>query len=235
MSAGGRVLLVEDEKSLAAGLEFNLTEEGYSVTLAADGRKALELFEVERFDLLILDITLPYIDGYEVARRVRLQSPRVPILMLTARASGADRVRGLGVGADDYLTKPFHLEEFLLRVKGMLRRKGWYLTEDSTDRAEFGSVQVDFGDMTGSRGEAKFAMTPLEASLLRYFVEHARRIVSRGELLEEVWNVASGIETRSVENFVVRLRRLIESDPTRPTHIRTVRGAGYLFSPDGAG
>ena len=165
---------------------------------------------------------------------MRSKSPRVPILMLTARASGADRVRGLEVGADDYLTKPFHLEEFLLRVKGMLRRKGWYLSEDSIDRVEFGDVQVDFGDMTGLRGTAEFSMTPLEASLLRYFVEHSRRIVSRGELLAEVWNVASGTETRSVENFIVRLRRLIESDPARPTHIRTVRGAGYLFSPDGA-
>ena len=127
--AGSRILLVEDEESMAVGLEYNLTEEGYKVRLAADGKQAMEIFGSETFDLAILDVMMPYLDGFEVAERMRETSPQLPILMLTARSQVKDRVKGLEIGADDYMTKPFHLDELLLRIKGMLRRKKWYQTQ----------------------------------------------------------------------------------------------------------
>ena len=198
--------------------------------LATDGGSAIECYREGSFDLVILDIMLPFIDGYEVAKEIRSLSQRQPILMLTARTTAADRVYGLESGADDYLTKPFHLDELLLRVAGMIKRKGWYTSDDNADlQVSFGDVSIDFGDLTGMRGPLDFSMTPLEAALLRYFIDHPDRIISKTELLEHVWNVAGGTETRSVENFIVRVRRLIEADPQKPSHIITVRGAGYLF------
>ena len=230
MFKGAKILLVEDEESLAEGIAYNLNEEGYSVELVADGRGAMERFREESFDLVILDIMLPFIDGFEVARQIRSISQKQPILMLTARATAADRVQGLESGADDYLTKPFHLEELLLRVAGMIKRKSWYTSDEFAElQVSFGDVSIDFGDLTGTRGETEFTMTPLEATLIRYFIDHPDRIVSKEELLEHVWHVSGGTETRSVENFIVRVRRLIEADPKRPAHIVTVRGAGYLF------
>ncbi len=230
-SIGGTLLLVEDEDSLAAGLEFNLQEEGYSVVRARDGREAIDIFAPDRFDLIVLDLMLPYVDGFEVAERIRSVSPQVPILMLTARGAPRDRVRGLGAGADDYLTKPFHLEEFLLRVKGMLRRKSWYrkLTELKRYYSS-GDIEIDFGDLTGRSGSRRFSLTPLEAALLRYLIDNENRVVPRDELLEQVWGIASSVETRTVENFIVRLRKHLEVNPSRPLHIRTIRGAGYVFS-----
>lgn len=224
-----RILLAEDDKSLAAGVEWNLRERGYEVMTARDGRAAVRYFEEFAFDLVILDVMLPFIDGYEIARRIREQSLKQPILMLTARTTPADRIQGLEAGADDYLIKPFHLEELMLRVSGMLKRKRWYAMAEDTDSFSFGDVKLDFGDLTGHRGEVRFTMTPLEGALLRYLIEHRERIVSKGELLKNIWSVATETETRSVENFIVRVRRLVEKDPRRPIHIKTVRGAGYIF------
>jgi len=225
-----KVLLVEDEESLAVGLEYNLSKENYQVVIAADGKSALEEFNSQDFDCVILDIMIPYINGFEVARQIREKSDRIPILFLTARTSFTDRVKGLEIGADDYLVKPFHLEELLLRVKGMLRRKNWYTREKPQDQTiQFGENRIDFSTLICSSGEKSFRLTPLEARIIEYLIENRERIVSKKELLREVWESPEGLETRTVENFIVRLRKRFEKDPGNPVHIRTVRGAGYQF------
>jgi two-component system alkaline phosphatase synthesis response regulator PhoP len=224
---GDRILLVEDEESLAIALEYNLAEEGYRVVRAADGRRALECFSGSDFDLVILDIMLPYLDGFAVAQEMRARSPRVPILMLTARSAQADKIRGLEIGADDYLTKPFHLRELLLRVRGMLRRRHWYETRPA--RCVFGDNEIDFASLSARAGKQSFRLTPLEAMLCKYLTDRAGRVVSRQELLREVWQVPADIDTRTVDNFMVRLRRYFEADPARPLFFLNVRGAGYLF------
>jgi two-component system, OmpR family, alkaline phosphatase synthesis response regulator PhoP len=229
-----KILLVEDEESLAIGLEYNLNEEGYQVVRAGDGEKAIEFFDSEEIDLVILDIMLPRIDGFGVAEHIRENSPQVPILMLTARTASADRIRGLEVGADDYLPKPFHLEELLLRVRGMLKRKNWYQNQiGSGTLFSFGDIEIDFALLKAKTASGEIRITPLEGTLLRYLTSNPLRIISRRELLENVWHSTSDIETRTVDNFILRLRKYFEPDPAQPVFFRSVRGAGYLFSPDG--
>jgi DNA-binding response OmpR family regulator len=230
---GSIILLVEDEESLAIGLEYNLTEEGYRVIRAANGTEALQRFDSAQVDLIILDIMLPHVDGFEVASRVRERSPQIPILMLTARTSAADRIRGLEIGADDYLTKPFHLRELLLRVRGMLRRKMWYRKSlELRTRYRFGDNEVDFSSLICTAQGKTFRLTPLEAGLLSYLIQNSGRVVSREELLENVWQTTGDLETRTVDNFIVRLRRYFEPDPSQPRFFKNVRGAGYEFRPE---
>lgn len=230
---GSTILLVEDEETLAIGLEYNLVEEGYHVLRASDGRQALTLFDSQNVDLVILDIMLPYVDGFEIAEKIRLASDRVPILMLTARTRPADRIRGLETGADDYLTKPFHLKELLLRVQGMLRRKAWYRTNlEGMGPYTVGRSRIDFATYTCETGKKKIKLTVLEAALIRYFVEHAGEVVSREDLLENVWKTTSDIETRTVDNFIARIRKYIEPKPAKPVYLQNVRGVGYIFIPD---
>jgi len=229
--AGNKILLVEDEKSLAVGLEYNLTEEGYQVTWARDGRKALELFTTTEFDLIILDIMLPYYDGFEVAKQIRGKSPEIPILMLTARTHVNDKVHGLAIGADDYMTKPFHLQELLLRVKGMLKRKMWYKQVTiSQPIYRFGENEINFENFNAQASGQNIKLTTHEAMVLKYLIENRGKIVSRKELLEKVWNITSEIETRTVDNFIVRLRKYFEPDPAKPIFIKSIRSAGYMFS-----
>lgn len=231
MFEGSKILLVEDEKSLAIGLEFNLSEEGYLVTWAKHGKQALEIFSSQAFDLIILDIMLPYYDGFEVARKIREISPQIPILMLTARAGIKDRIKGLEVGGDDYLTKPFHLQELLLRVKGMLKRKMWYKsTTNNQPIYHFGDNEINFENLSCRSGEQKFQLTPLEAMVLKYLIDQKGKIISRKELLKKVWNINSEIETRTVDNFIVRLRKYFEPNPAKPIYFRSIRSAGYMFS-----
>lgn len=231
--AGSRILLVEDEESMAVGLEYNLTEEGYKVRLAADGKQAMEIFGSETFDLAILDVMMPYLDGFEVAERMRETSPQLPILMLTARSQVKDRVKGLEIGADDYMTKPFHLDELLLRIKGMLRRKKWYQTQWKIDPIySFGTNTINFETLICQTGKETFRLTPHEAMVLKYLIEHQGHIVSRQELLENVWQIHSEVETRTVDNFVARLRKYFEPDPKHPKYIKSIRSAGYMFCED---
>lgn len=227
---GNRILLVEDEESLAVGLEYNLSEEGYLVWRAADGKEALEYIESSKFDLIILDIMLPYLDGFEVAEKIREKDTQLPILMLTARTSAKDRVKGLELGADDYLTKPFHLEELLLRVKGMLKRKEWYqsaLTANPIYR--FGDNQINFEDLSCQSGKKSINLTAHEAMVFKYLIDHKGKVVSRKELLENVWHIDSEVETRTIDNFIVRLRKYFEPNPAQPIYIKSVRSIGYIF------
>lgn len=227
---GSKILVVEDEESLAVGLEFNLSEEGYDVHVARDGKQALKLFRANEYDLILLDIMLPFYDGFEVAKKIREKSLQVPILILTARTSDDDRIEGLEIGADDYMTKPFHLKELILRVKRMLRRKNWYrtvITEQPIYR--FGKNEINFEDLTCKTAGNFIRLTQREAMVLKYLINHKGKIVSRQELLENVWGMSSEIETRTVDNFIARLRKYFENDPSRPVFIKSVRSAGYMF------
>jgi DNA-binding response OmpR family regulator len=227
-----RILVVEDEASLAKGILFNLEAEGYEVEVIADGTRALEeLLKPNDFDLVLLDVMLPGTDGFEVARRMRDAGNFVPVMMLTAKSLPEDAVRGLEVGADDYLAKPFDLPVLLARVKGLLRRRDWARGEtELPQQARVGEAEVDFRSFEiRVRGET-VRLTLLEATLLKLLVQNAGRVVSKGEILEKVWNVSPDTETRAVDNFIVRLRKWIEANPRFPEHLHTVRGAGYKLT-----
>ncbi len=227
---GSRILLVEDEETLAVGLEYNLIEEGYIVNWAKNGREAINFFEKEKFDLIILDIMLPYINGFEVAEKVRKSNPQIPILMLTAKTESGDKVKGLEKGADDYMTKPFHLQELLLRIKGMLKRKSWYTsTSQKQPVYKFGNNEINFKTLNCLHSNEKIRLTPQEAMLLKYLVERKGEIVSRKELLENVWHLNPEVETRTVDIFVARLRKYFEPDQSKPVYFKSIRGAGYMF------
>jgi len=231
-----RILVVEDEAHLAEGLQFNLEAEGHEVEIAADGvAAAARLAEPERpLDLVILDLMLPGMSGFEVARRTRAAGNYVPILILSAKDDAADVVRGLEEGGDDYLTKPFRLEELLARVRGLLRRRRWdgVPREDGLPRSlKFGRVTVHFDRFELETPSGTIRLTTREMALLRALVERAGQAVTRGDLLEDVWGLRADTNTRVVDSFIVRLRRYVEEDPARPQHILSVRGHGYRFLP----
>jgi DNA-binding response OmpR family regulator len=224
------ILLVEDEENLAHGLEYNLTEEGYNVTRAKDGREAIKFFDENEYDLIVLDIMLPYFNGFEIAKHVREKQPQMPILMLTARTQVEDRVKGLEIGADDYLTKPFHLKELLLRIKGMLKRKKWYQKVVSDNPVyRFGNNEINFENFKCKNNKNSFQLTSYEAMIIKYLIDNKDKVVSRKELLENVWNMNPEVETRTVDNFIARLRKYFEDDPSNPKYIISVRSAGYMF------
>lgn len=225
-----KILLVEDEENLAVGLEYNLTEEGYEVKWAKDGKEAIKFYDEGNYDLILLDIMLPYFNGFEIAEYVRKKNPQMPILMLTARAGIDDKVKGLELGADDYLTKPFHLKELLLRIKGMLRRKNWYTSEVSIEPIyKFGDNEINFENFRCIKSRNEFQLTSYEAMIMKYLIVNKNKVVSRKELLENVWNMNADVETRTVDNFIVRLRKHFEDDPSNPKFIVSVRSAGYMF------
>lgn len=227
-----KILLVEDEQHLAKGLKYNLEKEGYEVTLADNGLSALEYVEQGTFDIMILDLMLPKLGGIEVAKKIRKTDTRFPILMLTAKSREEDRELGLEVGADDYLTKPFHLPELLLRVKGIFRRLDWYKEPVSDQEIfRFGDMWINFstGKSKGCQGE--FYLTTKEAMVMKLLVSKKGTVVKREELLERVWGYNPDTETRTVDNFIARLRKYFEKKPQKPAHIITVREKGYQFNP----
>lgn len=224
-----RILLVEDEESLARGLQFNLEAEGYKVTLARDGQQAINFFDQQKFDLVILDVMLPYHDGFEIAQYIREKSQQLPILFLTARRSPDDRIKGLKLGADDYLAKPFSLDELLLRVKRILQRKSWYLHDD-LQKLQLGQWQIDLQALQIIGEEKTINLTQLEANILKYLLERRGKVVSRQELLENVWQTDAEIETRTVDIFIARLRKYLNDDPANPQWIKSVRGIGYMIA-----
>jgi len=227
-----RILLVEDEKNLAQGLAYNLRTEGYETVIARDGREALRLFEEGPWTLIILDLMLPYVDGIEVAQRIREKDLQVPILMLTAKEKEEDRIEGLASGADDYLTKPFHLQELLLRVRGIIRRKGWYREIPTPGSLyHFGEgCWVDFFHHKAKGPAGERELTDIETRILRLLVEHEAEVVTREQMLAQIWGYSEDAETRTVDNFIRRLRTYFEPDPSTPRHIVSVRGLGYRFN-----
>ncbi len=229
------ILLVEDELHLARGMTFNLEEEGYRVSHAETGEAALELLAFNRFALIILDVMLPGKDGFTVCREVRGADPRVPILILSARSGESDRISGLDSGADDYLTKPFNLSEFLLRVRGMLRRSSWYRPEPVEEGYRFGDNEVFLLSYHARAAQGEIDLTELEIRMLALFFRNEGKTVARSTLLETVWGYSSETETRTLDNFIVRLRKYFEPDSSHPVYFRTVRGVGYRFVRNGIG
>jgi len=222
------LLLVEDEPHIAEGLIFNLEEESYQVTHVESGEDALETLEKQSYALVILDLALPGIDGLEVCDRLRENGNQVPILMLTARGSEQDRITGLSKGADDYLAKPFNLKEFLLRVAGLLRRTNWQPRKKESSY-RFGENVIDMETCQATTPHGTIELTDLEMKMLQLFFEQEGKVLSRGNLLKQVWGMSPQTETRTLDNFVVRLRKYFEVDPAKPRFFKTVRGRGYRF------
>jgi len=251
-----RVLVVEDEAHLAGGLKFNLEAEGHSTQLAGDGEAALKrlLENKEHFDAVVLDVMLPGIDGFAVATALRKAKNYVPVLMLTARGRPEDVLQGFAAGADDYLPKPFELPIFLARLQGLLRRTEWLRTSQGRKGAKaasnkagtdsfpsnqdevfsFEGKTIDFDTLELRAGRNTIQLTLMEAKLLRHLIRSGGRTVSRKSILEDVWGLNEDTDTRAIDNFIVRLRRYIEEDPTHPRHLLTVRGVGYRFVAAGA-
>jgi DNA-binding response OmpR family regulator len=241
-----RLLVVEDEAHLAQGLRFNLEAEGHSVHLTDRGEEALRLLlkAKEAFDALILDVMLPGKDGFTIARELRQAQNYIPLLMLTARTRPEDVLQGFEAGADDYLPKPFDLAILLARVESLLRRKNW-LRGSSAEEAErtpppseaedvfrFDDRTVDFAKLQLRAAGQVFQLTLMEAELLRYLIQNSGKPVSRKAILQNVWNLHEDTDTRAIDNFIVRLRRYIEPQPSKPRHLITVRGLGYQFVPN---
>ncbi|MBZ5491336.1 MAG: response regulator transcription factor [Acidobacteriia bacterium] len=231
-----RILVVEDESHIAEGLRFNLEAEGHQVEIAEDGEDALDrmLARNQSYDLVLLDVMLPGKDGFAVAHELRQRQNFAPILMLTARGRPEDILKGFESGADDYLPKPFNLDILVARIGGLLRRKNWLqaakeATPAAADEFSFAGKKVDFQKLQLHNGKQVFQLTLMETELLRYLIRNGGRPVARKEILERVWDLKEDTDTRAIDNFIVRLRRYIEDDPTKPKHLITVRGLGYQF------
>lgn len=234
---GSLVLVVEDDPHLAAGVVENLRAEGYAVHPVTDGQQALDWLKDHQCGLIVLDVMLPRVDGFTVCRTLREQGNNTPVLFLTARGDPGDRVRGLESGGDDYLAKPFHLQEFLLRVRAILRRWDWYRSASATPTSavlSFGGNEVDFRTFRALsfNGTAQ-ELTEKEAMILKVLAEKPGEIVSREDLIERVWGYDVFPSTRTVDNFILKLRKRFERDPANPRHFLTVWGVGYRFLAEG--
>lgn len=236
------VLIVEDEKHLADGLRYNLRAEGYDVDIASNAEQAATLLldRPTAYDVVVLDVMLPGMDGFALASKLREQGQFVPILMLTARGQAEDVLRGFEAGADDYLPKPFDLSVLLARLHALLRRREWLrkdrssaagaeVGENANNIVDLGNKTIDFDALELRSGAHTVHLTLMEAELLRYLINHDGRIVSRSAILEDVWGLREDTDTRAIDNFIVRLRKYIEDEPSRPRHLLTVRGVGYKF------
>ncbi len=234
-----RILVVEDEVAIARGLRFNFEQEGYMVDVAGDGPTALQTLESADppIDLVVLDLMLPEMSGYETCRLLRRSDADIPVLALTARTLAEDKTQAFDCGVDQYMTKPFALPELLSRVRNLMERRRRILEQDPRIRPadvveEFGSVRVDFSRFELMAGEQKHSLTTREQELLRYFLDHDGKVLSRSQLQSDVWRDSADITTRSIDNFVMRLRRMIETDPADPQHLTSIRGTGYRFVRD---
>ena len=224
-----QILIIEDEKEMALGLKDNLEYEGHVVTIAGDGESGLQSAMENPPDLIILDIMLPKKSGFDVCRELRSRKSDKPIIMLTARGEEIDKVLGLELGADDYITKPFSVREFLARVKAVLRRNKIHSDEDNFCR--IGKIRVDFNQYVARDDEGEMELTHKEFEILKYFLNHNAQSISRDRLIEEVWGYEAYPTTRTVDNHIVKLRKKIEQDPAHPRHILTVHGIGYKYIP----
>lgn len=221
-----RILVVEDEPAMQLGLKDNLEMEGYEITLAGDGETGAQLAITGTFDLILLDVMLPRFSGFDVCKKVRESGQSTPILLLTARGEEIDKVLGLELGADDYITKPFGVRELLARVKAHLRRHSWH---DSKPQAltSIGRLQIDFAAFAAFENQQEIKLSHKEFEILAFLHQHKNQVVSRYELLEKVWGYEEQPTTRTVDNFIVRLRQKIESNPNQPKVILTAHGSGY--------
>jgi len=223
------ILIIEDDISILRGLKDNLTFEGYQVQTALDGYEGLQLALKEHFDLLLLDIMLPGMNGYEICRRLKKEKPELPVIMITARGSEMDKVGGLDLGADDYLTKPFSIPELLARIRAVLRRST--PDQNALEKYSFGNVILDFRKFQAFINNAEIKLSSRKFALLKYLIQHEGEVIHRHELLNEVWGYNVTPTTRTVDNYILDLRKKLEEDPAKPKHILSVRGVGYKFVP----
>ncbi len=242
-TTSARILIVEDDPHIAEGLRLNLSLMGHEVEVASDGVAGIEAWRAWRPDLVVLDIMLPGIDGLSVLQHIRLEDERIPLLILSAKSTPADRVKGLSLGVDDYLAKPFDLEEFRLRVERLLTRSGWRREEDPDlasgsplpDHFDFGPNRIRFAAGTARCRQGEIRLTEQEMRLLKLFVRHRGKPLSRSRILEIGWGYTGGMTTRTVDNFIVRFRRYFEPDPKHPVFFKSIRSVGYRFDPEGGG
>jgi len=228
MNDMAKILIVEDEETILMALEDNLRLEGYEVENAINGEEGFSMVKAGNYDLIILDIMLPCMDGFEVCKQLRQAGIMVPILMLTAKSQEIDKVLGLELGADDYVTKPFSPRELLARVKALLRRSKQ--VREGVSKAAFGAIEVDFRKYEVEKGGRTVYLTALEFSLLHFLVQNKDQVISRDTILDEVWGKDVYIQPRTVDKHIAELRKKIEDDPSSPKHIIGVRGVGYKFS-----
>ena len=237
-----RILIIEDDRHIAEGLKLNLSLQGYEVDIAPDGVSGLQQWKTWQPHLIVLDIMLPGIDGFSVLQNIRLADERLPILILSALGKAEDRVKGLSLGVDDYLAKPFDLEEFLLRVERLLERTAWVQEAEEAATGEghvvpevyaFGNNRIDFSTLTAAGRAGMIALTEQEVKLLKLFIANRGRPLSRKQLLEIGWGYTGATTTRTVDNFIVRLRKYFEDDPQHPVYFKSIRSVGYLFDPEG--
>jgi DNA-binding response OmpR family regulator len=237
-----RILIVEDETAIARGLEFNFEQEGYDPVLKGDGPSALEYLDKhgDEVDAIVLDLMLPGMSGYEICKEIRNRDGSIPIMVLSARTLSEDRAYAFDCGTDQYMTKPFALPELLSRVRNLLARKERVRAPRPATAIgsavgasfRFGEVEVDFRTYQLKKGSETTSLTTMETALLRYFIEHEGAVLPRQQILKDVWEQQADVTTRTIDNFVLRLRKYIEDDPTRPRHLLSVRGTGYRFVAD---
>ncbi len=238
-----RVLVIEDENHIAEGIKLNLTLQGHDAAVAPDGVEGLRLWRAWHPDLIVLDIMLPMVDGFSVLQTIRREDEKIPVLILSARGDTQDKVKGLKYGVDDYLSKPFDLEEFLLRVERLLKRREWYAPQkrelEETDRMlfkgdtySFGQNYINFETSQATCTAGHVTLTEQEVTLLRIFIAHKGKALSRKMLLKAGWGYAKDTTTRTVDNFIVRFRKYFEPDPKSPVYFKSRRSVGYIFDPD---
>jgi DNA-binding response OmpR family regulator len=232
-----RILIIEDDRHIAEGIQLNLILQGYEVAIAPDGVAGLNKWKEIRPDLVILDIMLPGIDGLSILQSIRLEDERLPILILSAKGDPDDRIKGLAFGVDDYLAKPFNLEELLLRVDRLLKRVGWNQANDvlalpSVDTYRFGDNRIDFNTNTARCRLGEISLTEQESKVLKLFITHRGKPLSREKLLQIGWGYSRKTTTRTVDNFIVRFRKYFEPDPRNPIYFKSLRSIGYLFDHD---
>lgn len=223
-----RILLVEDETNIRNLVKMNLELEEYEVVATGEGKQAIKFFHGQHFDLLILDVMLPEVSGFQICEQVRLTNMEVPIIFLTAKDTAADRIAGLKKGADDYLTKPFNLEELLLRVKKLIQRTE-KIPEESREEFEFGNNKVNFRTFEANRQGEDFVLTKKEAMLLKLLTDRQNEVVSRQQILQSVWGYDVYPSTRTIDNFILSFRKYFETDPRNPKFFLSIRGVGYKF------
>jgi len=232
-----RILIIEDDVHIAEGLKLNLTLQGYEVSVSGNGTQGLQMWKLENPDLIVLDIMLPGMDGLSVLRHIRLEDEKLPVLILSAKSGSEDKIKGFSYGVDDYLAKPFNLEEFLLRIERLLMRASWsgqvkaedLLDLDGSQPYTFGGNTIDFKTMTAYCRQGIIQLTDQEVRLLRTFILNRRKPLSRKTLLEVCWGYSGVTTTRTVDNFIVRLRKYFEDDPQNPVFFRSLRSIGYIF------
>ncbi len=222
------ILVIEDDLSILTGLQDNLSMEGYEVSTAVNGIDGLNLILEKNFDLLILDIMLPGMNGFEICKKVKKEKPLLPIIILTARSSEMDKIAGLDYGADDYMCKPFSIAELLARIRAILRRT--YPLIEELEKYTFGNVNIDFKKMEASVDGKEIQLTKKEYSILEYFIQHEGEVVHRHDLLNKVWGYSKTPTTRTVDNFILDIRKKIEKSPSDPKHIISISGVGYRFN-----